>query len=310
MQTSLFPDLPVPASGSASGAKPQAASGVQPRSTSRLSAAFARTAGRAALIPYIAAGDPSPEATIPLMHALVRAGADVIELGVPFSEPVADGPVIQQAAERAIAHGTGLRQVLDMVAQFRQQNHATPVVLMGYANPIERMGQNVFVDRAKTAGVDGVLVVDYPPEEIQEFAALLMQAGIDPIFLLAPTSTQARIQQIARIARGYVYYVSLRGVTGAAHLDADDVAQRVQAIRQHVRIPVGVGFGIRDAESAKRIGEVADAVVIGSRLIEVMQEAIAQLAGKKGSTPPQELDQAAIAAAEGWLRDIRVTLDF
>jgi len=302
MQTSLFPDLPVPASGSASSA--------EPRSTSRLAAAFARTAGRAALIPYIAAGDPSPEATIPLMHALVRAGADVIELGVPFSEPVADGPVIQQASERAIAHGTGLAQVLDMVVQFRQQDDATPVVLMGYANPIERMGQNVFVTRAKAAGVDGVLVVDYPPEEIQEFAALLMQAGIDPIFLLAPTSTEARIRQIAAIARGYVYYVSLRGVTGAAHLDADDVAQRVAAIRQHVRIPVGVGFGIRDAASARRIGKVADAVVIGSRLIEIMQEAIAQVAEKKGSTSSQqELDQAAIAAVESWLREIRDALE-
>jgi len=313
MQTSLFPDLSIPASGSTPSAEPQTASGVQPHSTprrtSRLAAAFARTTGRTALIPYIAAGDPSPQATVPLMHALVRAGANVIELGVPFSEPVADGQVIQQAAERAIAHGTGLRQVLDMVAQFRQQDDATPIVLMGYANPIERMGQSVFVARAKAAGVDGVLVVDYPPEEIHGFAALLVQAGIDPIFLLAPTSSDARIRQIASIARGYVYYVSLRGVTGAAHLDVDDVARRVQAIRQHVHIPVGVGFGIRDAESAKRIGAFADAVVIGSRLIEVMQEAIALLAGKKESTPSQqELNQAAIGAAEGWLRGIRGAL--
>jgi len=279
------------------------------RPNSRLAAAFTHTVGRTALIPYIAAGDPSPQATVPLMHALVRAGADVIELGVPFSEPVADGPVIQRAAERAIANGTGLAQVLDMVAQFRQQDDATPVVLMGYANPIERMGQENFVTRAEAAGVDGVLVVDYPPEEIHDFAALLHQARIDPIFLLAPTSTEARIRRIADVARGYVYYVSLRGVTGATHLDVDGVAQHVQAIRQHVRIPVGVGFGIRDADSARRIGEVADAVVIGSRLIEVMQEAIAQLAkGGQSESSRQEQDQAAIDAAEIWLRGIRTAL--
>jgi len=273
----------------------------------RLQATFARTAGRTALIPYIAAGDPSPQVTPALMHALVRAGADVIELGVPFSEPVADGPVIQHAAERAIARGTGLPQVLDMVTQFRQQDHTTPVVLMGYANPIEHMGHDLFVQRAKTAGVDGVLVVDYPPEEIQAFAVLLYQAEIDPIFLLAPTSTEARIRQVAEIARGYVYYVSLRGVTGASHLDVDDVAQHVQAIRQHVRIPVGVGFGIRDADSAKRIAAVADAVVIGSRLIQVMQEAIAALANNAATASAQ--DQAAIEAAEHWLRGIRTALD-
>jgi len=283
-------------------------SAIQP-SNARLSAAFACTKNRAALIPYITAGDPSPQVTPELMHALVRAGADVIELGVPFSEPVADGPVIQRAAERAIAHGVGLAQVLEMVAQFRAQNDATPVVLMGYANPIERMGQETFVTRAKAAGVDGVLVVDYPPEEIRDFAALLVQANIDPIFLLAPTSTETRIRQIADIARGYVYYVSLRGVTGAAHLDVDDVARHVQTIRQHVHIPVGVGFGIRDAESAKRIGKVADAVVIGSRLIEVMQEAIARLVESGEAIPTQpEQDQAAMIAAENWLGEIRQAL--
>jgi len=277
--------------------------------TVRLSAAFARTTDRAALIPYIVAGDPSPQVTVALMHALVQAGADVVELGIPFSEPVADGPVIQQAAERAIAQGTGLPQVLTMVAQFRQQNDTTPVVLMGYANPIERMGQDIFVARAKAAGVDGVLVVDYPPEEIQTFAALLAQVEIAPIFLLAPTSPEARIRQIAEIARGYVYYVSLRGVTGAAHLDVNDVAQHVAAIRQHVHIPVGVGFGIRDADSAKRIGQFADAVVIGSRLIEVMQEAIGQVTVREGFTPSRQIeDQAAIQAAQDWLRGIRDTL--
>jgi len=274
----------------------------------RLQATFSRITGRAALIPYIAAGDPSPAATPELMHALVDAGADIIELGVPFSDPVADGPVIQEAAERAIAQGTGLAQVLEMVAQFRHANDTTPIVLMGYANPIERMGQEHFVARAQTAGVDGVLVVDYPPEETQDFAAQLGQAHIDPIFLLAPTSSETRIRQIAAIARGYVYYVSLRGVTGAAHLDVDDAAKRVAAIRQHVHIPVGVGFGIRDAASAKRVGAFADAVVIGSRLIEVMQEAIAALIQSGASASPQEQDRAAIAAAHAWLQGIRAAL--
>jgi len=272
-------------------------------SPSRLQRAFAQRAGRTALIPYIAAGDPSPQATPQIMHALVRAGADVIELGVPFSDPTADGPVIQQAAERAIAHGTGLTQVLEMVAQFRRQDHTTPVVLMGYANPIERMGQATFVHKAQATGVDGVLVVDYPPEESRDFAALLEQAGMAPIFLLAPTSSEARIRQVAHIARGYVYYVSLRGVTGASHLDADDVAQHVQAIRQHVQLPVGVGFGIRDADSAKRIAQCADAVVIGTRLIQVMQDAIG------AETNPALHDQAAVQAAEGWLCTIRTALD-
>lgn len=273
-------------------------------SNARLRAAFARAAGRAALVPYIAAGDPSPAVTPALMHALVRAGADVIELGVPFSDPMADGPVIQKAAERAIARGTGLAQVLDMVAQFRQQDDATPVVLMGYANPIERMGQQAFVQRAAAAGVDGVLVVDYPPEEVQEFAGLLGDAGIDPIFLLAPTSTERRIRQVAEVARGYVYYVSLRGVTGSGNLDIADVQQRVQDIRRHVSIPVGVGFGIRDADSAQRIGQFADAVVIGSRLIQVMEEAVAQAEGQGQAAQ----DQAAVQAAEQWLGGIRAAL--
>ncbi|HYG42096.1 MAG TPA: tryptophan synthase subunit alpha, partial [Bordetella sp.] len=218
--------------------------------TDRIAAAFSRVAesGRAAaLIPYIAAGDPSPDATVPLMHALAQAGADIIELGVPFSDPMADGPVIQRAAERAIAQGVGLRRVLELVGQFRRDDMATPVVLMGYANPIERMGQQAFALAAQQAGVDGVLVVDYPPEEIDAFAGQLQACGIAPIFLLAPTSTGARIQAIARIARGYVYYVSLKGVTGAGSLNTDDVAARVALIRRHVSIPVGVGFGIRDA---------------------------------------------------------------
>lgn len=274
--------------------------------TDRIAAAFARTAesGRAAaLIPYIAAGDPTPATTVPLMHALVEAGADVIELGVPFSDPMADGPVIQRAADRAIAQGVGLSRVLAMVAEFRQRDADTPVVLMGYANPIERMGQDRFAIDAAQAGVDGVLVVDYPPEEVVEFAAKLGEQGIAPIFLLAPTSTEARIKAVAAVARGYVYYVSLKGVTGSGSLNTDDVAERVAVIRRHVRdIPVGVGFGIRDAESAQRVARAADAVVIGSKLIETMEQAVADV-------PAAQKTDAAVAAASGWLRTIRQALD-
>ena len=274
-------------------------------SNSRLQAAFAGLKGRTALIPYVAAGDPSPTATVPLMHAMVQAGVDVIELGVPFSDPMADGPVIQKAAERAIAQGVGLSKVLDIVAEFRRDNQSTPVVLMGYANPIERMGQQVFADRAQQAGVDGVLVVDYPPEESVEFTAMLGKVGIDSIFLLAPTSTDDRIRQVAQVARGYVYYVSLRGVTGAGNLDTDEVAQRVQAIRRHVSIPVGVGFGIRDAESACKLASVADAVVIGSKLIQVMEEAVSKVAEADQAAK----DAAAAQAAAAWLGGIRTALD-
>lgn len=271
----------------------------------RIAAAFSQVAesGRAAaLIPYIAAGDPSPEATVPLMHALVGAGADIVELGVPFSDPMADGPVIQRAAERAIAQGVGLGRVLQLVAQFRQTDAVTPVVLMGYANPIERMGQAEFARAAQAAGVDGVLVVDYPPEEVDEFAIMLGEHGIAPIFLLAPTLQDARIEAIARVARGYVYYVSLKGVTGSGSLNTDEVADRVAAIRRHVKIPVGVGFGIRDAQSAQRIAKTADAVVIGSKIIETMKHA-ASLA------PQGQENAAAIAAASDWLHTIRLALD-
>jgi len=274
-------------------------------SNPRLQAAFAGLQGRTALIPYVAAGDPSLTATVPLMHAMVGAGADVIELGVPCYDPMADGPVIQKAAERAIANGTGLADVLDIVANFRKDNQTTPVVLMGYANPIERMGQQAFVERAQQAGVDGVLVVDYPPEESVEFSALLDKAGIDPIFLLAPTSTDDRIRRVAQMARGYVYYVSLRGVTGAGNLITGEVAQRLQSIRKHVSIPVGVGFGIRDAESARKLASVADAVVIGSKLIQVMEEAVGGVAGSDQATK----GAAAAHAAAAWLEGIRVALD-
>lgn len=280
----------------------------------RLQAAFARRAGRTALIPYITAGDPSVAATPRLMHALVEAGADVVELGVPFSDPMADGPVIQRAGDRAIARGVGLRQVLEMVAEFRRGDTRTPVVLMGYANPIERMGQLEFVAAAREAGVDGVLVVDYPPEEIGEFATALGAAGIAPIFLLAPTSSEERIKNVARVARGYVYYVSLKGVTGAGHLDCDDVARHVAEIRRHVSLPVGVGFGIRDAQSARRLAGVADAVVIGSKLIETIEAAVAAAtpahqAAKSVQALNEYSDAAAITAAKTWLAGIRHALD-
>jgi tryptophan synthase alpha chain len=272
--------------------------------TDRIAAAFARASQqkRAALIPYIAAGNPLPDTTVPLMHALVKAGADVIELGIPFSDPMADGPVIQRAAEHAIAQGIGLKHVLGMVAEFRKQDQVTPIVLMGYANPIENMGQQAFAEQAEKVGVDGLLTVDYPPEEIDDFVGLLNQHHIAPIFLLAPTSTETRIRAVGKIARGYVYYVSLNGVTGAGHLDTADVAMRLKGIRQHVALPVGVGFGISDAKSAQSISLVADAVVIGSKLIDTMTKAAAGL-------PVAQQSQAAIDAGAGWLAGIRQALD-
>jgi len=272
-------------------------------SNERLRAAFSKRPGHKALIPYITAGDPSREATPALMHALVEAGADILELGVPFSDPMADGPVIQRAAERAIAGGTHLRQVLEIVSEFRRKDGTTPVVLMGYANPIERMGHQAFVDAAGRAGVDGLLVVDYPPEEVADFFDMLNSAGIDPIFLLAPTSSDERIEQVARLAHGYVYYVSLKGVTGAAHIDIASVAEHVRRIRRHVRVPVGVGFGIDSAERAARIAEVADAVVIGSKLIRTME------AAAQSAEDPSERDALAISAAREWLADVRRALD-
>lgn len=273
-------------------------------SIERISKAFDRAAqsNRAALIPYIAAGNPLPESTVPLMHRLVSAGADIIELGVPFSDPMADGPIIQRAAEHAIAQGVGLKHVLEMVGEFRQTDDQTPIVLMGYANPIERLGQQAFVMRAAEAGVDGVLVVDYPPEEAGEFVNMLSDADMAPIFLLAPTSTEQRIEAVGQMAKGYVYYVSLRGVTGAGHLDVDDVARQLASIRQHVRIPVGVGFGISDATSASKIAEVADAVVIGSKLIDVMTKAWQ-------AVPAQQQTEAAVKAGHDWLASIRQALD-
>ena len=226
-----------------------------------------RAQGRKALIPFITAGDPDPAATVPLMRALVAAGADIIELGVPFSDPMADGPVIQRASERALAHKVGLKDVLRLVAEFRQQDAVTPVVLMGYANPVERMGYAAFAQTAKQAGVDGVLTVDIPPEESTGVADVFKQAGLDPIFLLSPTTPEARIAEVARIAGGFIYYVSLKGVTGAAHLDTAEVARKIALVRQHCSLPVGVGFGIRDADTAAAIARIADAVVVGSRIV-------------------------------------------
>ena len=230
--------------------------------------------GRKALIPYVTAGFPFADITPALMHGMVSAGADVIELGVPFSDPMADGPVIQKAGEKALALGVGLKQVLAYVREFREENQTTPVVLMGYANPVERYdqihGAGAFVRDAAAAGVDGVLIVDYPPEECEAFAAALRAQGMDLIFLLAPTSTSERMAQVARVASGYVYYVSLKGVTGSGTLDTAAVEAMLPRIRKHVHIPVGVGFGIRDAATAQAIGKVADAVVIGSRIIQLL----------------------------------------
>ena len=268
----------------------------QPVALSRIDAIFSklRAAGRTALVPYVTAGDPSPAVTVQLLHALVASGADLIELGVPFSDPMADGPVIQRASERALAQGVGLNDVLAMVATFRSRDAATPIVLMGYANPIEAMGVATFAQRAQGAGVDGVIAVDYPPEEAGEFVAALNANGLAPIFLLSPTTPETRIIAVGHLARGYVYYVSLKGVTGAGHLDIAEVVGKLAEIRRHVALPVGVGFGIRDAASAQAIAAQADAVVIGSRIIEEME-----------AGPANEAAQRAAA----WLATIRDALD-
>ncbi|MDR2837628.1 MAG: tryptophan synthase subunit alpha [Azonexus sp.] len=244
---------------------------------SRIEKTFARlnSAGRKALIPFMTAGDPAAELTVPLMQALVEAGADIIELGVPFSDPMADGPTIQRASERALARGMSLTKVLQLVSAFRAVDDKTPVVLMGYANPIEAMGLETFADKAAQSGVDGVLVVDYPPEEAAAFGAAMKRRDIAPIFLIAPTSSPERIAQVAAIAKGYVYYVSLAGVTGSAALNVDAVAERLPAIRAKTGLPVGVGFGIRDAATAGRIARFADAVVVGSRFMEEIEKSTA-----------------------------------
>ena len=267
---------------------------------SRIPATLAalKAQGRQALIPYVTAGDPFADTTPQILQALAEGGADIIELGVPFSDPMADGPVIQKASERALARGIGLPQVLAMVREFRRGNGTTPVVLMGYANPVERYdqkhGPEAFVRDAAAAGVDGLLIVDYPPEECEALAARLKAAGLDLIFLLAPTSTDERMAQVGRVASGYVYYVSLKGVTGAGHLDVGAVAEMVPRIRRHVNVPVGVGFGIRDAASARAVAAVSDAVVIGSRLIQLIES---------------ETRQNAPLAARAFMAEIRAALD-
>ena len=261
---------------------------------SRIDATFARlrAAGRRALIPYFTAGHPSREHAVPMMHALAAAGADVIELGVPFSDPMADGPVIQRSGEHALSLGVGLGDVIDWVREFRRTDDVTPVVLMGYLNPIERMGAEAFALRAAEAGVDGVLVVDLPPEEADVIGPMFKAHGLDPIFLIAPTSTPARIAQVGRIASGYVYYVSLKGVTGSGALNVDSVLSALPAIRAATGLPVGVGFGIRDGETARAIAKSADAVVIGTRLIQEIEAAGPEHAVEKAAAFIQGIRRA------------------
>lgn len=253
--------------------------------------------GKTAFIPYLTAGDPNPEITLPLMHALVKGGANILELGVPFSDPMADGPVIQRACERALEHNVSLRNVLQLVEQFRVTDQVTPIVLMGYMNPVEAMGTENFVQAAKAAGVDGVLSVDLPPEESDGFSQALQAAGMDPIHLIAPTTNDARLQRICEHASGFVYYVSLKGVTGAATLDADAVSKRVDWVRGATDVPVGVGFGISDGASAAAVGAHADAVIVGSALIKLVES----LEG--------ETTEAIVSQVEGFANEIRTALD-
>ena len=247
---------------------------------------------RKALIPFFTAGDPHPSVTVPLLHAMVAAGADVIELGVPFSDPMADGPTIQRASERALKQGMSLRGVLELVAEFRKNNDSTPVVLMGYGNPIEAMGWEVFARRCAEVGVDGVLTVDFPPEESSEAFAHLDQHGVAPIFLLAPTTEEARIKQVAKLARGYVYYVSLKGVTGAGNLDLSAIEQKLPELRKHIKLPIGVGFGIRDAATALAVAKLCDGVVVGSRIVQEIEDSNQQNVVANVSALVNELRQA------------------
>jgi tryptophan synthase alpha chain len=263
---------------------------------SRIAHTFAalKEQGKTGLVTFITAGDPGPQYTVPLMHALVAGGADILELGVPFSDPMAEGPVIQRACERALKFGVGIHDVFGYVREFRKTNQTMPVVLMGYANPIERIGPSAFIKAARDAGADGAIVVDYPPEECEQFASDMRENGLDLIFLLAPTSTEERIMQVARHGSGFSYYVSLKGVTGAGHIDPADVAAKLAPVRRHVSLPIGVGFGIRDAATAKAVASVADAVVIGSRIIEEIEK-----------TPAEQ----APAAVQAFVAGIRQALD-
>ncbi|MGD2137177.1 MAG: tryptophan synthase subunit alpha [Gammaproteobacteria bacterium] len=265
---------------------------------SRIAGRFAdlRKRGRVALIPYVTAGDPQPDVTVPVMHAMVEAGADLLEIGVPFSDPMADGPVIQAACERALDHHMSLHRVLDMIREFRQTDSATPVVLMGYLNPIEVWGYRDFAEAAAAAGVDGVLTVDMPPEEAGDLTAALGRSGIDAIFLLAPTSGDVRIRKVSESASGFIYYVSLKGVTGANRLDVEAVAARLQEVRQYTELPLGVGFGVRDPETAAQIARIADAVVVGSVLVGKM----AELADRPDAIPE---------ALAGTIAELRTAMD-
>ena len=262
---------------------------------SRLQDRFVALHGkRAALVTYVTGGDPHPQMTVPLLHALVEAGADVLEVGIPFSDPMADGPVIQASHQRALAHGVTLAQVLGMVAAFREQDTRTPVVLMGYVNPVEAMGYTAFAQACRDHGVDGVILVDMPPEEAGDWVTAARQSGIDRVFLLAPTSPPERMALVDTVSSGFVYYVALKGVTGAGHLDIAHVAERLAVVRRHMHLPVGVGFGVQDAESARALGAAADAVIVGSALIRrltahdnanIVSEACAFVAGLKAALP-------------------------
>jgi len=254
-----------------------------------------RDTGRKAVIPYIVAGDPSVAGTVPLMHRLVAAGADIIELGVPFSDPMSEGPVIQLGHERALANGVGIRDVLAMIAEFRKDNDTTPVVMMGYANPVERMGYVAFADACAQAGVDGLITVDLPPEEVSALNVELTRVAIDNIFLISPTTPDARIGTITKSASGFIYYVAVKGVTGAGNLDVADVTSHLERIRATTTLPVAVGFGIKDAASASSVAGIADGVVVGSALIDTVAKA----------TAGGDSEQAAIDKAINLLESIR-----
>ena len=255
-----------------------------------------KAANRKSLVTFITAGDPDLGMSLKLMHSLVAAGVDVIELGVPFSDPMADGPVIQRASERAVANGVGINGVLQLVRDFRATNTTTPVVLMGYANPIEHMGQAEFIQEAVKSGVDGALIVDYPPEESIGFAQQASDAGFKVIYLVAPTTTEARMVSTERAASGFIYYVSLKGVTGAGNLDVEAVKNQVAKLREHTNLPINVGFGISDAASARAVADVADGVVIGSKLITLVETAL-----KEGTD--------AVQVVNDWVADVRTALD-
>ena len=262
-----------------------------------------KQSGRKALIPYLTAGDPDPSFSVPLMHAMVAAGADILELGVPFSDPMAEGPVIQRAMERALEHHISLTQVIEMVKTFREKDDRTPVILMGYLNPVEVMGYENFVNRATDAGVDGVLLVDLPPEEAELLKKHATDRHLDTVFLVSPTTTEDRIETIAQASGGFVYYVSLKGVTGAGNLDIGQVVERVERIKHHTDLPVGVGFGIRDAESAGKIAAVADAIVVGSALVKLVEanqnskEAATKAVSNLISSMRKEMDKISASSA-------------